>query len=345
MHTLPFQIRIDPLDLVAPSLAIAKIKISQSMKGRLKRCQPFSGGLRPWEFLAIKRHASIFVQHGHERFVKPTFTNGNVRTALAFKRKGIKRRIFLAGSALLVGGGVFGLYWADNAAKSRARALTTGEGEHNFLSWMKIAEDDTVTLYSPHIDFGQGTHTALGQMLADELDAAWDGVKIEQAPADMAFAHAALAKGFLPTMVGDTVAGLIPDAVIGMMARSMPLMITGGSSAIRFTGEVAMRRTGAAVRAALVAEAQAGGFGHRRLIARINALATPWGHDDITALAAAPLDFGHEGTEVPPAHVGRHDDPALAVLAADLVGTLRDCYRGYLAQRDEGAAVARPVDR
>lgn len=43
-------------------------------------------------------------------------------------------------------------------------------------------------------------------------------------------------------------------------------------------------------RAALVAQAQAGGFGHRRLIARINALSTPWGHDDLAALAAAPLD-------------------------------------------------------
>ena len=43
-------------------------------------------------------------------------------------------------------------------------------------------------------------------------------------------------------------------------------------------------------RAALVAEAQAGGFGHRRLIARINALATPWGHDDLMALAAAPVE-------------------------------------------------------
>jgi citrate lyase subunit beta/citryl-CoA lyase len=43
-------------------------------------------------------------------------------------------------------------------------------------------------------------------------------------------------------------------------------------------------------RAALVREAQAGGFGHRRLIGRINALSTPWGKDDIAALAAAPLD-------------------------------------------------------
>jgi len=171
------------------------------------------------------------------------------------KRKGIKRRIFLAGSALLVGGGIFGVWWTDSSAKARATSLIGGEGKHAFGTVMTIAEDDTVTVFSPHIDFGQGSHTALGQMLADELDADWDKVRIDQAPADMAFANAALAKGFLPSMTGEFAAGLIPDAVIGMMARSMPLMITGGSSAIRFTGEVAMRRTGAAVRAALLAEA------------------------------------------------------------------------------------------
>lgn len=171
------------------------------------------------------------------------------------KRKGIKRRIFLAGSALVVGGGIFGVWWTDSSARARANSLIGGKGQQPFGSIMTIGEDDTVTVYSPHIDFGQGSHTALGQMLADELDADWDKVRIEQAPADMSFANAALAKGFLPSMTGDFVAGLIPDAVIGMMARSMPLMITGGSSAIRFTGEVAMRRTGAAVRAVLLAEA------------------------------------------------------------------------------------------
>lgn len=46
----------------------------------------------------------------------------------------------------------------------------------------------------------------------------------------------------------------------------------------------------ASARAALVAQAQAGGFGHRRLIARCNATDTPWGHDDLAALAQAPLD-------------------------------------------------------
>ena len=171
------------------------------------------------------------------------------------EKKGVKRRIFLIGSALVVGGGLFGVWSTDFSAKAKAKALTVGEGEHGFQTWMKIAEDDTVTVFSPHIDFGQGSQTALGQMLADELDAAWDKVKIEQAPADLAFANVALAKGFLPSMAGETLAGLLPDAVLGIMARSMPLMITGGSSAIRFTGELAMRKTGAAVRMALIEEA------------------------------------------------------------------------------------------
>ena len=46
----------------------------------------------------------------------------------------------------------------------------------------------------------------------------------------------------------------------------------------------------AEARATLLEELAAGGFGHRRLIARINALATPWGQDDLTTLATAPVE-------------------------------------------------------
>ncbi len=174
------------------------------------------------------------------------------------KKKGVKRRIFLVGSALVVGGGIFGVWWTNSSSRARARSLTQGQGEHAFMTWMKIAEDDTVTVYSPHIDFGQGSHTALGQMLADELDAAWDKVTIEQAPADLAFANTPLGRGFLAEMSGyPGIIDALPDALLGIVARSMPLQITGGSSAVRFTGEIAMRRTGAAVRQALIAEAAA----------------------------------------------------------------------------------------
>ncbi|QCI93963.1 CoA ester lyase [Novosphingobium sp. EMRT-2] len=46
----------------------------------------------------------------------------------------------------------------------------------------------------------------------------------------------------------------------------------------------------AEARAALLEELTAGGFGHRRLIARINALDTPWGQDDLVTLAVAPVE-------------------------------------------------------
>lgn len=174
------------------------------------------------------------------------------------KKTGVKRRAFLIGSALLIGGGAFGLYLAENTVRSRAKALTEAGGGHNFLTWMKIAEDDTVTVYSPHIDFGQGTHTALGQMLADELDADWTKVVVEQAPADSAFANTALVTSFLGEMTGmPGVINALPAPVVGMLTRTQNIQITGGSSAVRFTGQMGMRVVGAAVRLALIEEAAA----------------------------------------------------------------------------------------
>jgi isoquinoline 1-oxidoreductase subunit beta len=174
------------------------------------------------------------------------------------KKKGVKRRAFLIGSALLVGGGAFGLSLAENSARARAKTLTEAGGALNFLTWMTIAPDDTVTVYSPHIDFGQGTHTALGQMLADELDADWAKVVVEQAPADSAFSNTALVQSFLGEMTGMLgVVNALPAAVMGLLTRSQNVQITGGSSAVRFTGQSGMRVVGAAVRLALVEEAAA----------------------------------------------------------------------------------------
>ena len=43
-------------------------------------------------------------------------------------------------------------------------------------------------------------------------------------------------------------------------------------------------------RAILLDELATGGFGHRRMIARINGAATAWGEADLAALARAPLE-------------------------------------------------------
>ena len=171
------------------------------------------------------------------------------------KRKGVKRRAFLIGGAAIVGGGLFAMGWADRSARSEAIKLTAKGGEASFLGWIKIANDDKITLYSPHIDFGQGSQTGLMQMLAEELDADLKNIVVEQAPAAMAFANVALGRAFIGEMTGAGIASMLPTSLISMLARSMPLQITGGSSAIRGTGQFGFRVIGAATRLALMEEA------------------------------------------------------------------------------------------
>ena len=165
----------------------------------------------------------------------------------------VRRRNFLIGGVAVVGAGLFGVKAADMHQGTRAVDLTTKAGEHSFATWLKIGSDDAITLYSPHIDFGQGSHTALAQMLADELDADWSHVRVEQAPADSAFANVALGKAFISEMSGHP--GLIsalPASMLGMLIRQINLQITGGSTAVRFTGQFGARVVGAAARAALI---------------------------------------------------------------------------------------------
>jgi isoquinoline 1-oxidoreductase beta subunit len=166
---------------------------------------------------------------------------------------GMIRRAFLVGGAAVVGGGVFAIKYADGAAASSAAAMTNGKDGHNFATWLRIGEDDTVTLYSPHTDIGQGSNTGLAQMLAEELDADWAKITVASAPAESAFANVVLGRGFLGEMSGyPGIVASLPESLLSMITRSLNLQITGGSSALRFTGERGFRVIGAATRMALV---------------------------------------------------------------------------------------------
>src|SRR6185503_9746058 len=127
--------------------------------------------------------------------------------------------------------------------------------------WVIIAADDTVTVLVPHIDMGQGSPTALAMMLAEELDADWSRLHVAQAPADKAFTNKFLAKGWslqawdMPKLLDGAA-----DVVFTTAARVANLQQTGGSSAVRFTGQAGMRTVGAAARSMLV-QAAAARFG------------------------------------------------------------------------------------
>ncbi|MFN3450969.1 MAG: molybdopterin cofactor-binding domain-containing protein, partial [Sphingorhabdus sp.] len=174
-----------------------------------------------------------------------------MQPATPAKRKGVKRRAFLIGGVAIVGAGLFGISIADSNASKAAKARAEAEGGHSFATWLKIGEDDVITIYSPHTDIGQGSNTGLAQMLAEELDAAWDQVRVVSAPAESAFANVGLGRAFLADMTGQpAIINGIPQSFLSFIARQMNLQITGGSSALRFTGRMTFQNVGAATRLA-----------------------------------------------------------------------------------------------
>lgn len=171
----------------------------------------------------------------------------------------ITRRLMIFGGVAAVGGGlVIGYGLLPYETIDRARRIGGKSGESMLAAWVRIAPDNTVTVIVPHSEMGQGVHTSLPMMLAEELDADWSLVRMEQAPADMAFANTGLARGYLR---GDaSIPGWLSGAAefgFRKIAESMQLQLTGGSTSIRFTGVDGMRRTGAAARTMLIRAAAA----------------------------------------------------------------------------------------
>lgn len=92
---------------------------------------------------------------------------------------------------LLIGGGAgVGLMVAFSLWPRRmASELTVKQGEQAFGSFIKIARDGRITVAVPQVETGQGIWTALPQIVADELGAAWETIAVEPAPLAKAYAN------------------------------------------------------------------------------------------------------------------------------------------------------------
>src|SRR2546427_1232070 len=51
------------------------------------------------------------------------------------------------------------------------------------MPFVRIAPDNTVTVISKHLEAGQGVWTGLPAIVAEELDASWEQMRVESAPA------------------------------------------------------------------------------------------------------------------------------------------------------------------
>ncbi len=139
----------------------------------------------------------------------------------------VTRRAFLKKSALVIAVtalpapvNLFNVSAADAHSKLPFKP-------HAFL---EIAEDDTVTIWMGQTNLGQGTHTGIPMIIADELDAAWENVAVRTA------------------LAGEPFKSPVWHA-----------QLTGGSTSIRHRWDL-LRKVGAAGRQMLI-EAAATGWG------------------------------------------------------------------------------------
>lgn len=124
----------------------------------------------------------------------------------------VSRRAFLGGSAGL--GFAFTLGVGGLGAVSSAQAQSGGR----INAYVSIAPDGTITIQSPVAEMGQGIMTGLPLIVAEELDADWDKVKVVQSPTDPAYHHPIFKAQYVVASIS-TLGYWTPMRVAGAQAR------------------------------------------------------------------------------------------------------------------------------
>jgi len=94
------------------------------------------------------------------------------------------RRDFLRNLSLAGGGLLLGFHW-DTAEAAMPSVVTGGPSYAiGFNSYLAIAPDGQVRIFSPNPELGQNIMTSFAQVVAEELDADWSKVRVEQASFD-----------------------------------------------------------------------------------------------------------------------------------------------------------------
>ena len=170
----------------------------------------------------------------------------------------MKRRTWLLSALGATGALVVG--WGVMPARSRLGSpelMLQTEGDIALNGWIKIAKDGAVVLAMPRSEMGQGVHTALAMLVAEELDVPLNRVRLEQAGADSIYGNVAMLLGSLPFHPLDSegehksIKIKMGEWIVGKIARELGINATGGSSSIVDLWEP-LRMAAATARASLV---------------------------------------------------------------------------------------------
>lgn len=122
-------------------------------------------------------------------------------------------------------------------------------------AWVRIGRDDSITLFMPRAEMGQGTHTGLAMLLAEELGCALDSIQIAAAPIASVYNNVKVAGGS-PALseIDPPISKRLATHFTAKLVREIGFMVTGGSSSIPDLW-VVLREAGALTRETLRASA------------------------------------------------------------------------------------------
>jgi len=169
-----------------------------------------------------------------------------------------RRSLFLSGvgaaGALIVG-------WSVLPPRDRigaVDALPVEGGEIGLNGWIKIGADGTVLLAMNRSEMGQGTHTALAMLVAEELDVPLARIRLVPAGPERLYGNVGMMVSSLPffhpreTEPGqETTPARAGQWVVAKVARELGINVTGGSSSVVDAWEV-LPMAAATARARLV---------------------------------------------------------------------------------------------
>lgn len=98
------------------------------------------------------------------------------------------RRFFLKSSAALIGGLVIGFYLPGKGGRAYA-ADAAAPKVYPPNAFIRIGADDTITVIVNKSEMGQGVYTSLPMLIAEELEADWNTIRVESAPVDAVYNH------------------------------------------------------------------------------------------------------------------------------------------------------------